>query len=160
MKFKIITFLIIILYFSSSNSQNKDKEINNQVKIVDGDTIYLSGKKYRLHGIDAPEINQKCEINNQTYKCGMKAKEFLEFLVKDEEIKCKQKTIDRYKRIVAVCFVNDININQEMVRAGWAIAYRYYSKDFIEDEFFAENNRLGIWKGTFMMPNDWRRKNR
>ncbi len=91
MQFKIITFLIIILYFSNLNSQNKDKEINNHVKIIDGDTIYLSDKKYRLHGIDAPEINQKCEINNQTYKCGMKAKEFLELLVKDEEIKCKKK---------------------------------------------------------------------
>ncbi len=77
-----------------------------------------------------------------------------------KKLNAKKKTIDRYKRIVAVCFVNDININQKMVRAGWALAYRHYSKDFIEDEFFAKNNQLGIWKGTFMTPNDWRRKKR
>ena len=157
MKFKIIIFLLIILYFSNPNAENNNEEINKHVKIIDGDTIHLNGNKYRLHGIDAPEINQKCEINQQIYSCGFQSKTFLESIIKDKEVKCKQKDIDKYKRIVAVCFVNGININQEMVKAGWAIAYRFYSKDYIKDEFFAETNQLGIWKGTFVKPKDWRR---
>ena len=71
---------------------------------------------------------------------------------------CKQKDIDRYKRIVAVCFADGLNLNQEMVRSGWAIAYKRYSKDFVNDELFAKNNKLGIWKGTFIKPKDWRKK--
>ena len=47
-----------------------------------------------------------------------------------------------------------------MVRHGWAIAYKYFSKEFVEDELFARNKKLGIWKGTFINPRDWRKKNR
>ena len=32
---------------------------------------------------------------------------------------CK-KGIDRYSRIIGVCFVNDTNVNQKMVKLGWA----------------------------------------
>ena len=45
-----------------------------------------------------------------------------------------------------------------MVRHGWAIAYKYFSKEFVEDELFARNKKLGIWKGTFINPRDWRKK--
>ena len=44
----------------------KAKEVYNYkctlVKVVDGDTIHINKTKYRLHGIDAPEINQKCKV--------------------------------------------------------------------------------------------------
>ena len=30
-------------------------------KIIDGDTININNKKIRLHGIDAPELKQKCK---------------------------------------------------------------------------------------------------
>ena len=130
-----------------------------KIRIVDGDTIYIDKTKYRLHGIDAPEINQQCKVNEKSYSCGLHSKIFLESLVKGKEIICKQKDIDRYKRIVAVCFANDINLNQEMVKSGWALAYRYYSKDYIDEEESAKNYKLGIWRGSFIKPKDWRKKN-
>ena len=65
---------------------------------------------------------------------------------------CKIIDIDRYKRFVAECFVNETNINQYMVRNGWAIAYRYYSLDYISDEKIAKNNKTGIWQGKFKNP--------
>ena len=43
-------------------------------------------------------------------------------------------------------------MNRYMVRNGWAIAYRYYSLDYISDEATAKNSRLGIWKGSFQEP--------
>ena len=39
-----------------------------------------------------------------------------------------------------------------MVKYGWVIAYRYYSQEFINDEEFAQKNKLGIWKGSFEEP--------
>ena len=47
-----------------------------------------------------------------------------------------------------------------MVRNGWAIAYRYYSKDYILDEKYAQDNELGIWKGEFVEPYTFRRQNK
>ena len=72
---------------------------------------------------------------------------------------CKQKDIDKYKRIVAVCFADGLNLNQEMVKSGWAVVYKYYSKDYVDDEKFAKNNQLGIWKGSFMKPKNWKKNN-
>ena len=144
-----------------SDIKNKKRKLleKENVKIIDGDTIHINKKKYRLYGIDAPEINQKCKINKKEYKCGIKSKVFLKSLTSNKEIICKKKDIDKYKRIVAVCFANGENINQIMVKSGWAVAYRYYSKDYIEDEIFAKKNRLGMWKGSFTKPSYWRRKN-
>ena len=71
-----------------------------------------------------------------------------------------KKDVDRYKRIVAECFVGNTNLNKELVRNGWALAYRDYSKDYISDEEFAAKNSLGMWKGTFIIPKKWRKLNK
>ena len=47
-----------------------------------------------------------------------------------------------------------------MVRNGWAIAYRYYSIDFIEDEKLAEKDEIGLWQGKFQEPYFFRKKGR
>ena len=47
-----------------------------------------------------------------------------------------------------------------MVKSGWAIAYRYYSKKYINDEYFAQKNKLGMWQGSFLEPRKWRKKNK
>ena len=49
------------------------------------------------------------------------------------------------------------DINSWLVKNGYAIAYRRYSKKYINDEQYAEYNKLGIWQGTFMKPEKWRR---
>ena len=47
-----------------------------------------------------------------------------------------------------------------MVKNGWAIAYRYYSKDYINEEEYADNNKLGIWKSKFIEPYLYRKNNK
>ena len=144
-----------------SDIEKKEKKIEKKrVRVVDGDTIIVDKVKYRLHGIDAPEIDQKCELNKKKYECGLKSKDQLKSLTYGKKIKCKQKDIDKYNRIVAVCFADNLNLNKKMVKSGWAIAYRYYSKDYVKDEIFAANNKLGIWEGSFIKPYIWRKKNK
>jgi endonuclease YncB( thermonuclease family) len=81
-------------------------------------------------------------------------------LISNKKIECIINDIDRYNRYVAICTADEININQWMVRNGWAIAYRYYSKDYILDEKYAQDNELGIWKGEFVEPYRFRRQNK
>jgi endonuclease YncB( thermonuclease family) len=47
-----------------------------------------------------------------------------------------------------------------VVRAGWALAYRRYAKDYIEAENQAERAGRGIWQGSFTRPEIWRREQR
>ena len=134
--------------------------IEGKAKIVDGDTIHIGKNKIRLHGIDAPEIKQTCKIKDKIWNCGIESSVNLKKLIGKKNIKCEVSDIDRYKRYIAECYLNNLNINQYMVRQGWAIAYRYYSKQFIEDEEIAQKQRLGIWQGTFIEPYLFRKKNK
>ena len=34
--------------------------LSDNIRVIDGDTIVLDGKKVRLKGIDAPEMKQEC----------------------------------------------------------------------------------------------------
>ena len=44
-------------------------------------------------------------------------------------------------------------------RNGQAVAYRRYSKEYIPDEDFAKENKLGLWQGKFLKPEKWRKLN-
>ena len=46
-----------------------------------------------------------------------------------------------------------------MVRNGYAVAYRRYSKLYILDENFAKEEKLGLWGGSFIKPEKWRKLN-
>ncbi|PCJ60346.1 MAG: hypothetical protein COA65_03715 [Rhodospirillaceae bacterium] len=59
--------------------------------------------------------------------------------------------------MIATCFAGSINLNAEMVRRGWALAYRRYSKDYVVEEIEAQEAKLGIWAGDFELPWKWRR---
>ena len=41
---------------------NNITNIQEEIRIIDGDTIHINKFKYRLHGIDAPEMKQLCKI--------------------------------------------------------------------------------------------------
>ncbi len=49
---------------------------------------------------------------------------------------------------------------QGMVSQGWALAYRRYSLDYVDEEADAQAARRGIWAGEFVRPWEWRRGER
>ncbi len=135
------------------------KTIIGKAKIIDGDTIHINKDKIRLHGIDAPEKNQKCIINNNEWECGKQSTIELKKIINNQIIKCETINTDKYNRYIAICYSKNLNINQIMVKKGWAIAYRYYSKDYVVEEHYAKKNKFGIWKSKFEEPYLFRKKN-
>ena len=155
---KIKVFLLIsicLIFFLITSFDVK----SNKAKVVDGDTIHLNGEKIRFSGIDTPEIKQICNKNNEVIKCGIRAKELLINKIGKNKVKCVNEGVDRYKRILAECFVNNQSLSKYLVREGFAFAYRKYSTKFIEDENYAKKNKKGMWSMTFEYPWDYRRKN-
>lgn len=146
---KIVLFLLL-LFPTVLTAQD--------LKVVDGDTIHIGKTKYRFHGIDAPEMSQVCMKENKNIKCGVIAKDKLLEKIGSQKVTCKQEAIDRYKRIVAECFVNNESLSGYLVKNGYAFAYRKYSKKFIEDEEYAKKNKLGLWAMNFQYPWDYRKK--
>lgn len=133
-------------------------EISGPVRVIDGDTLEIEGKKIRLFGIDAPELNQTCEWPNQTIQCGEIAKTAMMDLVAGAKVICQEKDTDRYGRTVAVCFAEGFDIGRNMVHTGWALAYRKYSMDYVDTESKAQQAKHGMWKGEFVLPWEWRKR--
>ena len=135
-------------------------EISGIPKITDGDTIKIFNKKIRLHGIDTPEKKQICFKNSKEYRCGQEATDALIKKINKKTVVCKvQEKLDRYNRYIGVCFLGNTDLNKWMVRNGYAVAYRRYSKDYIEDENYAKKNKIGLWSGNFIHPEKWRKLN-
>ena len=152
--FKIFFLVLIINTLAFSKVLNA----SSSLKIIDGDTIILNSEKIRLYGIDTPEIKQTCTDNyGHTYLCGVKAKLELEKIIGSRKVSCIKKTKDRYKRSISICYVDENDINSLMVKRGWALAYRKYSKKYVKDEAIAKLNNAGMWSGKFIEPWKWRR---
>ena len=128
--------------------------------IVDGDSLEIDGTSIRLYGIDAPEGRQTCLRDGEAWRCGATAATKLRALVGTHSLACTQKDVDAYGRSVAVCTNGAIDLGEEMVRAGLALAYRRYSNDYVNEEDEARTARRGIWASEFTPPWDWRRNPR
>lgn len=113
----------------------------------------------RLHGIDAPESGQLCRDQyGDRYRCGQHAAIVLDEKIGLQAVSCEQTDTDRYGRIVAVCWAGGVDLNGWLVRQGWAVAYRRYSADYIWAENEARMAGRGMWAGSFIPPEEWRRR--
>jgi len=153
---KFLFFFCVILthYVCAENLTGK------VVSVADGDTITIltdnKQTRIRLAEIDTPE-------KNQPY--GKKAKKALSDFIFGKTVHIEVETIDRYGRTIGTIFLNDLNINKEMVKAGHAWVYVRYAKDKIlfALEKNAKENQLGLWalpEGERIAPWQWRRGKR
>lgn len=127
------------------------------LQVVDGDSLRRGDLDIRLHGIDAPEYRQTCrDKHDSEYPCGKQAANALRGLVGKQEVSCRSIETDRYGRSVAVCRIGGLEINGEMVRLGWAVAYTRHSLSYVRMEAEARRARRGIWAGNFEKPEDYR----
>ena len=163
--------LLIIFFLSFTNLAHSEEKFvsgrGSDISITDGDTIKIGKEKIRLFGIDAPEIKQICKYkNNNSYACGEVSKDTLTYFIKEysnKKIYCYYSERDRYNRIIGECFIgadSSLNINEKMVSWGQAVAYLKYSKKYLEAQNKAKNIKIGIWAGTFDLPEEWRKKNK
>ena len=171
---KIKLFLLIsicLIFFILTYNDVKSEEIkmiSGIAKVTDGDTISVNQTKIRFLGIDAPEKKQKCQKTwlsisflsfKKNYACGEVSTNKLKNKINNQFIICQWTNKDRYKRLIAECFKDKININAWMVRNGYAVAYTKYSKKFVAQENIAKKEKSGLWAGTFEMSWDYRKKN-
>ena len=111
---------------------------NNKIFIrncYDGDTCKsLLGEKIRLACIDTPEIKGK----NSEPKKALLVRNYLNKLIKNQEVSIKRIKFNRYERTVAKLYKDKLNIQKHLVDVGLAKIYKKYSfqcewtKDFVK----------------------------
>ena len=153
---RTIILLAVALAFSASALA----DITGPARIIDGDTIVIAGERIRLHGIDAPENGQSCVADGVTWACGQRATAALAGFIDGAPVSCRPHGEDRYGRTIATCTVRGEDIEAWLVRNGWALAYRRFSTDYLDEEAEARAAQAGLWRGAFVPPWEWRRGKR
>lgn len=122
-------------------------------KVVDGDTLLLAnGARIRLIGADTPET---VKPDHPVEPFGPEASEFTRRFVARGgwavRLQFDRERIDKYGRFLAYVFVDDVMLNEELIRAGLARAetgFRYAAAmktRFRRAEDEAKAKRRGIW---------------
>ena len=145
-------FISLVLIFFILPSSYAD-----QVVVTDGDTIRIDGERIRFSGIDAPELKQTCLYQDIEFQCGEFSKNLLIEKITNQNVNCIREGTDQYGRTLAECFIGQESLSRFLVRAGYAFAYRKYSKKFIKDEEYAMKKRIGMWSTDFLFPWDFRK---
>jgi endonuclease YncB( thermonuclease family) len=135
----------------TATSDPGTNEIVGAARVIDGDTVSVGDVRIRLEGIDAPESAQTCQRRWQgNWPCGSAATTALQNLIGHNAIRCERHGLDKYHRVLGVCFVDGRDVNAEMVRQGYAWAFVRYSTSYVKEEAAAKAERIGIWQGEAM----------
>ena len=119
------------------------------VAVKDGDTVVVLVDKtpvtVRLASIDAPEKKQPF---------GQQSKAALSAMVLGKQIRVVTSGRDRYGRTIGTLYDDEMNVNSEILRTGFAWHYRRFSNDVDLSmlECSARTNSLGLWSGLHCVP--------
>lgn len=133
-KVLLIAGIIIVLFVVNYSfiddlliKRIKEKDMVVQ-RIIDGDTIETSTETIRLLGINCPEKGEK------GYE---EAKEYLNKRLFNKTIRLEynEEKKDKYGRTLAYVFLEDENINLELIEKGYANYYFPSGKDYYYNKF-------------------------
>ena len=120
-------------------------------RVVDGDTIEIEGgEKVRYTGVDTPEtVDPRKPVQCFGIEASKKNKE----LVEGKTVRLGKDITDRdkYSRLLRYVWVDDLFVNLELVKQGFANSYSYppdikYQKEFLAAEKEAREAERGLWK--------------
>ena len=128
-------------------------------RVIDGDTIRIADLTIRLIGIDAPEPGQPCLRDGDLLDCSLESESALAALLAVGDAQCDVLGHEGRDLRIAVCRVAEVELNRELVRQGWAMAYRAAAAagpSYAAEQLAAANARRGLWAGQFAPPWEWR----
>jgi endonuclease YncB( thermonuclease family) len=106
------------------------------IKVYDGDTITIASKlpyegspyyrlNVRLDGIDCPEIKGKTDEEKQV---AVEAREFVASLVLGRMVRLENVKSEKYGRLLARVYVDDVCVNDLLLKHHFAVSYDGGSK--------------------------------
>jgi endonuclease YncB( thermonuclease family) len=155
----VILFLVPLVSFA---------EEFTVIKVFNGDTIQVKGQDVpfavRLAGIDAPELSTKQSEEDQPLS--HEAKDYLENLILDKRVSIKGYGDKSYGLMWGEVCLDSMNVNLEMIRAGYAAVYLEKSPKkldlarYFSDEKAAKTAKKGIWAlgNSYVSPVEWRKR--
>ena len=144
----------------AANANSGKIELYGKAKAITGDTIKIGATRIALFGVDAPELGQSCTENREAWKCGREARTALTELIDGQSVNCERKDVKGSKTIFAVCRAGKIILNAAMAQRGWVVTYHPQTKEYEKYELVARISKVGVWRGPFVKPWEWRKGKR
>ncbi|CAO4175864.1 thermonuclease family protein [Methylorubrum populi] len=134
------------------------RTVSGAATVIDGATLAIGGQHLRLHGIDAPDLDQTCfDARERGYACGRVAAEALAARIAGGTVACEPRAaITADGATTALCRLGADDLAAWMVGNGYAVAESGSAAYMAEDQR-AWGRRLGLWAGVFELPGDRRR---
>lgn len=136
-------------------------DVQGRAHVHDGDTFTVAGVRIRLFGIDAPEMEQTCEMpDGSDWACGRWSRDEVRRILAGRDLRCVKQVWDKYGRMVARCYLEDQDLARMLVLEGIVFSYASFSRDYIADEKTATVAGRGLWQAKVMAPAEFRRQKR
>ncbi len=128
-------------------------------RVIDGDTIELeNGQRVRYIGMDTPELHDP----RKKIECfATAAAEINRQLVEGKKVRLEKDVseTDIYKRLLRYVWVEEILVNDYLVKNGYALLATFppdvkYASLFRASEEFARENKSGLWLDCANLPID------
>lgn len=120
------------------------EEIRGEAKVVSGNEIHVGKRAVRLFGISAPGLDDLCTIGDAKIRCGIVAWAELIKLADGRYVSCDVETKDA-QAMYATCYISEADLNEALVRLGWAQAVPAQTDRYVVDEADAKESQRGLW---------------
>jgi len=123
--------------------------------VQDAGTLLADKTRISLAGLNALELNTACrKSDNDVWPCGKRARRSLRRFIRSRSVQCTVVERLTAKSFTAQCTVGARNINQWVVRQGWAKPSDLASSTYEQSLENAKREQNGIWKYAQSMPTD------
>lgn len=134
------------------------REVTGRARAVNADTIVVGDSYIFLFGLESVERGQICGKNNALWACYDYAVRALETIIDVAMVTCTLVGDPDYLgRALGTCTVAGKNVNEALVRSGFALAKRDETLDYVAAEDAAKAEGVGLWASEFQHPADFRR---
>ncbi len=136
---------------------SKYPRVYGVAKYISANVFYVGGRYVRLYGVDSPDVDQVCSntIGN-AYNCGSEALSWVIEQIDNSPIECYLFKVNHQGVDIATCLWNGNDIGAMVVGAGWGIAKTDETDIYKPYEAKAQTHSIGLWQGSFYLPEDWR----
>lgn len=141
--FAIIGFWSFIWTLTPGNASAE--EVRGYASVRSGNQILIGKRTVRLFGVEAPEIDDICQIEDAKMKCGVVAWSQLIQLADGWHLSCDIEIKVKGGADFATCYIGERDVNEGMVRSGWAKAIRKQTNRYVVDEEDAKASKRGLW---------------
>lgn len=120
-------------------------EIVGIPRVIDADTLEVSGQRIRLGGIDAPEMSEEClRADGRRWACGVWATEQARAMLAGQRVHCVDLGQRTYQRVVGRCYLGEQDIAVSLIEAGAARRCARYARAQGQDKAYAAAEARGM----------------